>query len=234
METLISVHSDSSKMLLLKKIFLTCGIISSVYYIALNIIIPLQDPEYNVVSQTVSELSAIDAPTRSMWVFLCTFYSFFILAFGSGVWMVSDANKWLRYIAKLLFVYGVSGFFWPPMHLRSILASGGGTISDTLHIAFAMGTVFLMILMIGFGAAALGKVFRYYSITTLLLLFTFGILTSLESPGVPKNLPTPMIGVWERINIGVFLIWVIVLALILLRTRTKQNGITHKYQQSIN
>jgi hypothetical protein len=35
-------------------------------------------------------------------------------------------------------------------------------------------------------------------------------------PGVGANQPTPLLGVWERINIGVFLLWMIVLAIVLL------------------
>jgi hypothetical protein len=31
------------------------------------------------------------------------------------------------------------------------------------------------------------------------------------------NLPTPWIGLWERINISVFLMWVVVLAAVLCR-----------------
>ena len=34
---------------------------------------------------------------------------------------------------------------------------------------------------------------------------------------VGANLPTPPLGVWERINIGAFLLWVMVLAACLLR-----------------
>jgi hypothetical protein len=45
------------------------------------------------------------------------------------------------------------------------------------------------------------------------------VLTFLEAPGVGDNLPTPWIGVWERINIGVFLLWVAVFAAALLRSR---------------
>jgi hypothetical protein len=43
----------------------------------------------------------------------------------------------------------------------------------------------------------------------------FGVLTFLEAPGVAATRPTPLIGVWERINIGVFLLWVVVLAVVL-------------------
>jgi hypothetical protein len=67
------------------------------------------------------------------------------------------------------------------------------------------------------GAAAFGKGFRFYSIATMMLLVVFGALTGLEAPGISANLPTPWIGVWERINIGVFLLWVVALAVTLLR-----------------
>ena len=115
--------------------------------------------------------------------------------------------------------YGVIGLAWPPMHLREVLAAGGGTLTDTMHIVFAMVTVLLMLLAIGFGAAAFGKRFRLYSIATMVILFAFGALTIPDAPKIQANLPTPWIGVWERINIGVFLLWVVVLAIMLLRAR---------------
>ena len=90
-------------------------------------------------------------------------------------------------------------------------------MTDTMHIVFSMVTVLLFILSIGFGAAAIGKGFRLYSIATLVILVVFGILTAREAPGIEVNGPTPLIGIWERINIGVYMIWVIVLAIILLR-----------------
>jgi hypothetical protein len=38
-------------------------------------------------------------------------------------------------------------------------------------------------------------------------------LTFLSAPLVGQNLPTPWIGLWERINIAVFLVWVIALSM---------------------
>ncbi len=117
--------------------------------------------------------------------------------------------------------YGAIGIGWPlaPMHLREVLATGGSTLSDTMHIVFAMVTVLLMLLAVGFGAAAFGKRFRFYSIVTIMILLVFGALTVPEAAKIQANLPTPWVGVWERINIGVFLLWVVVLAMTLLRVR---------------
>jgi len=69
----------------------------------------------------------------------------------------------------------------------------------------------------GFGAAALSIRFRIYSIITIVTLFVFAILTSVDAPNVQANLPTPLLGIWERIMIGAFLLWVVVLAIILLK-----------------
>jgi hypothetical protein len=99
------------------------------------------------------------------------------------------------------------------MHLRGTEF----TVTDTLHIVWATVTVLLMMLAIGFGAVAFGKQFRLYSIATMVILVAFGVLTFLYGPRIAANLPTPWVGVWERINVGVFLLWVVVLATALLR-----------------
>ena len=80
-----------------------------------------------------------------------------------------------------------------------------------------MVLVLFMMLAMGFGAAAFGRRFRLYSIATILMLVVGGVLTGLDQPRLVANLPTPWMGVWERIDIGVFLLWVVVLAVALLR-----------------
>ena len=74
-----------------------------------------------------------------------------------------------------------------------------------------------MWLFMGFGAAALSKQFRIYTIASVALHLIFGVLTFLEAPNIATNGPTPMIGIWERINIAVFMLWVIVFAIALMR-----------------
>lgn len=125
----------------------------------------------------------------------------------------------LHVLGGLVIVSGIIGLGWPPMHQRAVLAAGGGTLTDTLHLVWAAVTSLFFILEIGFGAAALGKRFRIYSIVTMAMLVVFGALVGVGAPNVGKNLPTPWIGVWERINIGVFMLWIIVLAIALLRVR---------------
>lgn len=197
---------------MIRKILLICGILSSLLYVAMNVFMPLLYEGYSSVSQTVSELSAIGAPTRQLWVLLGTVYSLLVAAFGWGVRKSAGRNRFLRIVGVLLLINGICSLFWPPMHLRG----AGFTLTDTMHIVWSIVTVLLMMLTIGFGAASFGKRFRLYSIATMVILFGFGALTGMEAPKVAANLPTPWIGVWERIGIAAFMLWMPVLAIIIL------------------
>jgi hypothetical protein len=119
----------------------------------------------------------------------------------------------------MMIAHGLIGIFWPPMHLRGTEA----TLTDALHVVWSVVTVLLMALAIGFAAAAMGRPFRLYSIATLATFVVFGTLTFMEGPRLAANLPTPWIGLWERVNIGVWLLWVVVLAVVLLRRPPHQD-----------
>jgi len=205
---------------MLRRALLVCGILSSLLYVAMNVVVPMQWEGYSSASQTVSELSAIGAPTRPLWVALAMVYTALMIAFGWGVWASAGRNRPLRVMGGVIVANALVGLAWPPMHSREVLAAGGGSLTDTLHIAWAIVTNILFMLEIGFGATALGKRFRLYSIATLVLLVAFGTLTGIDAPRLQADLPTPWIGVWERIGIGVFMLWVVVLATALLRARS--------------
>jgi hypothetical protein len=204
-----------------RKSLLVCGILSSLLYVAMTIFVAMQWETYSSASQTISELSAIGAPTRSLWAVPGAIYTVLVTAFGWGVWKSAGRSRALRIAGGLILAYGALGVLWPfaPMHLRETLAAGGGTLSDTIHLVLASVTVLLMLLAISFAATAFGTRFRVYSLATLAILAAFGALTFLDAPRIAANLPTPWIGVWERINIGVFLLWVVVLATTLLRVK---------------
>lgn len=200
---------------------LKCGVLSSMLYIAMNVFIPMFHPGYSSFSQTVSELSAVDSPTRTLWMVLISLYSLLVFVFGWAVRSVAQGDRRLRIAGILMMVYVIVGLVWPPMHQREVLAAGGGTLTDTLHIAFTMFTVPLMLLIMGFGSAVFGKRFRFYSLVSILIMIVFGVLTGLQSARMEANLPTPWMGVWERISIAAYMVWIMVFAVMLLkRART--------------
>jgi hypothetical protein len=208
----------------LQQALLLCGIISALLYAAMLIIVPMFWQSYSSAAQTVSELSAIGAPSRSLWVALSRVWAVLYAAFGLGIWLTAGPNRALRVVGSTIILSNIVGLFWPPMHQREVLAAGGETLTDTLHIVWtAVNGVFTLMAM-GFGAAALSKPFRHYSIATMVILLAAGALTSLQAPRVNTNLPTPWIGVWERINIGVWLLWVVLLAIMLWRRPLAQES----------
>ena len=206
------------------KALLVCGIVSSLLYGAM--IGAIRYEGYSLISQVPSELTAIGAPTRPLWMLLGAVYTVLVTAFGWGVWKSAGRNRALRIVGGLILAFGSLGLLWPlaSMHQRDVLAAGGGTFSDTMHVVLGGVTVLLMLLAIGVGAAAFGKRFRLYSIVTMLALGAFGALTFGDAPRIQANLPTPWIGLWERINIGLFLLWVVVLATVLLRGGERRGG----------
>jgi hypothetical protein len=73
---------------MLRKVLLVCGIIASLLYIVMMQAIRYDG--YNPVSQVASELSAIGAPTRTLWFWLGWVYTALVLETGIGGTRVVD------------------------------------------------------------------------------------------------------------------------------------------------
>lgn len=199
---------------------LGCGVLSSVLYVVANVLGARRWREYSLRSQTVSELSAIDAPSRPFVVPLLIVHGALVIPFGVGVWRSAGRRRSLRATGALLVGLGASDLPAPffPMHRREALARGEGSRTDTMHIAFTSLNSALILLAIAFGSAALGERFRRYSIATIVALVVSGGLTVRQAARLEANLPTPWAGVTERISIGGYLLWQAVLAIALTRT----------------
>jgi pimeloyl-ACP methyl ester carboxylesterase len=75
-------------------------------------------------------------------------------------------------------------------------------------------------------AGTFGPRFRIYTIGTIILAFGFGAWALSESPRINQGLPTPWVGVKERIFWYGYQSWSIALALAMLRGRTKEESIS--------
>lgn len=203
-----------------RKPMLTCGILAGVLYIAMTLCVGMLWDGYSAANQTISELSAIGAPTRPLWITLATTYTGLMMVFGWIVWRAAP-NRPSRVVGALLFTQALFGVFWPPMHMRAVLAAGGGTLTDTLHIVWTIVTSVFFMSALGFGAVSFGKRFRLYSLATMAVVFACGMWTGTYAPAIQADLPTPWAGVWERIDTNAFMLWIGVLAAVILRTGTR-------------
>jgi hypothetical protein len=208
-----------------RKVLLGSGIVSSLLYVGANALGARRWRDYSLTSHTVSELSAIGAPSRPVVVPLLTAHGALVIPFGLGVWESAGRKRALRVTGALLVGLGASDLPAPlfPMHQRAALARGEKSRSDTMHIIVTSVNSLLILLAIAFASTALGKRFRLYSITTLLVLVVTGGLTATQASRVEANRPTPWAGVTERISIGGYLMWQVVLASALLRERASAN-----------
>ena len=147
-------------------------------------------------------------------------------AFGVGVWTSATPKRTAARIAgAMLLGYTASGtaaqlFF--PMKTREALAAGEGTLRNALHPPVTLVSVIFLLLAVGFGSSLLGKGFRWYSIGTILLLVVFGVLSGQQGGRAEANLPTPWLGLEQRINAYTFMLWMAVLAIGLLRAQKSE------------
>src|SRR5579864_4982563 len=114
-----------------RKTLLTCGVAASVLYIVADVLGAMRFPGYSYTAQTISELSAIDAPSRSLMIPLYILYDMLLFAFAVGVWQIAIRSRALQITALMLMGIAVVGVAWGPffpMHLRGALAAGGKTL----------------------------------------------------------------------------------------------------------
>lgn len=205
----------------MRKTLLVCGILAPLIYALMDVTSVMMYPGYSFNSQTVSELSAIGAPTRLFWIVLSFVFNPLLIAFGVGVWQSAVRKRFLRITGILLTLWGWLGFAWLffPMNMRGAI----GSSTDTGHLVLAGVTVLLMTLFIMFGSGATGKWFRIYSVLTILTMLGFGAVVAVHAPQVAANTPTPWMGVMERVSVYSAMLWVLVLASVLLRVSKERS-----------
>ena len=200
------------------KLLVFAGAAMFALYIFMDVAASLSYDGYSYKDQTISELSAIDAPTRTFWMVMSVFYQVLSFAFAFGVMAVAGGRRKVRIVGWLLLVAAVSGLLWwfGPMHQREVLAADGGTWQDTMHLVAGAISSILFFSMIGVGAFAFGWRFRWYSFVTVALMLVFGTLMNMDIPKVADNESTPWLGIWERIAIEGAMLWEALFAAVLL------------------
>src|SRR5918994_6011278 len=206
---------------MVRKVLLVCGVLAPLLYVATDILATMLYEGYSYTDQTISELFAIGAPTRPLVLVLAPAYALLVYAFGVGLWASAGEKRALRVVAAGLIgkeVLGLVVTVFFPMHMRGF----EGTLTDTMHATLTLVGNLFFLLAIGFGATVFGKRFRLYSIATMLLIVVGGVLAGLDIPQMAADLPTPWMGLWERMDAYAYVLWMAVLAVGLLRARVKR------------
>ena len=93
---------------------LSCGVAAPLMYVFSDVLLALRWEGYSYRDQTISELNAIGAPTRTLSIVLGLVGYAFLVAFGVGVWRSAAANRRLRTAAGGLIALGVLAWFAVP------------------------------------------------------------------------------------------------------------------------
>jgi hypothetical protein len=201
------------------RVLVGCGIVYAASYILANDVVAAGSyGGYRRWDQAVSELSAKGAAPRPFLVAMLPVWTALMVAFGVGIWRSARDRGALRVTGGLMVAHGVvaMGWLWFPMTARADMAVAGTGSNDTGHLVMTGLTGLFVVAELVSAAVAFGWWFRLYSMLTIVVIMGAGVLTSARSPDLQDGKPTPWMGLYERISIGGWLLWMTVLAVILL------------------
>jgi len=201
---------------MLRRILLVSGIASPLLYIAGDLIAGAHWAGYSFRDQTISELAAIGAPSAGLFsLFLIVLYALMV-AFGFGVWMSAEGARRLRVTGVLLTALGAFALAIGPFSAMEMRGIPQG-LSGRLHIVGVLVGMLLVFGAMAFAASALRGRFALFTIVTVAVVLAFGAWAGSAGARVEQNLPTPWLGVEERICVWGYQLWFMVLAATLLR-----------------
>jgi len=193
-----------------QQLLLAAGVLSSLVYVAADLLCGVRYVGYSFTDQVISELSAVGAPTAPLWGSMLGAYAVLFAAFTIGVLRAAGDSRRLRLTGWLLLTFVLSGPLWSfvPMHQRG----AEFTWTDVGHIVLGGGTVLLLTAVVGVGGGTLGRRFRRYSLITMATVFVTGAATFGYVGRMIGQQSTPGAGVVERISLYAFLLWIGILA----------------------
>jgi hypothetical protein len=198
---------------------LICGILSSLLYVATDVLASWRYDGYSYTDQNYSELLATGAPTRPLMLLVSIAYNLLVAAFAVGVWTSASPKRTARITGAMMVGYAVLSMI-TPLFFQMDMRGAEVTPRGSLHGPMTAVMSLFILLSMGFGAFLLGRWFRFYSFATIVILLIFGALTGFQAPQLAAGQPTPWMGLTERINIYATMLWFAVLAIALLRAQS--------------
>jgi len=137
---------------------------------------------------------------------------------------MADAKRNLRISAILIGVFALNAFIWGlfPMQQRGSEMA----FTDVAHIVGAIVQVVTIVLFIAFGSGADGRWFRIFSILLILAILGAGLLAGTQAGQIAAGGHTPFIGLIERVSFYGPSVWILVLAIELLRQQRERFTLT--------
>lgn len=202
-----------------RKILVSCGIVAPVLYVVTAIVgAALRPNDYSHIVNAISELLSNGAPNKAVLDVVFNIYNALLLVFAIGAYFaMKNLPRTCRVAMGILIGIQVLSFSWGffPMDPLGAEATFAGTMHNILGGVVALATIIMPILM-GLGLRRLDGFNRYavYSFISSAIIFTSGLMgVILAGQGVQ------LFGLFERITIGTYEVWIFVTAMKLLATQ---------------
>lgn len=199
----------------LRRRLLVCGIAASALLAGTDVLAGVSYRGYDFMAQSISELSAVGAPTRLVVVPLNLAYDALMVAFGVGVWATA-VNRAGRSMAVMVIGNAVVSAAWVFFPMRS------GEPASSVNVGFGAVSMVFFLLAIGCGAVAYRGLFRLYSSATLLAYLGLTVWGVSRGDAATTG-SSASVGVQERTMVAGYLLWVTVLAVLLLRAEKRRS-----------
>jgi hypothetical membrane protein len=202
--------------IMMRKILLICGILSPALYAIADWVAGTRLEGYSFRDQTISELGAIGSPSQPLFSALLMVVYGLMVAFGIGIRKAAGQNRRLRIVGALFIAVAVMALTVGQLAAMRTRGSEQG-FAGAMHLAEGLAAMLMIFSGMGIAASTLGKGFRRYTIATIVVSLAFAAWSLAEAPRIEQGLPTPWVGVKERIFWYGYQSWYAVLALRLLR-----------------
>jgi hypothetical protein len=197
---------------ILQKVLLTSGLLAPLLYFGTDRLVGRLISGYSFSAQSMSDVSAIGSPQRSLAVLLTVVACVFMTAFGISLWLVSEHVVLLRVVSLLIIgnaIFGLIATLFFPTHygVRPNFVSAG------VLIMFA--SILCFILAIVLGAIASNGWFRIFSVAIPAAYILLAILRFATAKNFSTGETVSLIGAQERTMSYTYLLWVFIFSIYL-------------------
>jgi len=195
---------------MLRRIFFICGIVSVLVYVAAVVVGGIVTSGYNHLSMAVSELIAAGAAQKPLLDIFFIVYNVLLAVFAWTVGMSVRGERRIGLAGAAVLggvaIVGLVMTLFFPMDPRGAHATATGTVHLVLAGVLSLGSI-LAIVFLALGMSARDAFWMYSMISAIVVLVSGGFAAATAARGAP------LMGLAERITIGLFLQWILVYAL---------------------
>jgi hypothetical membrane protein len=185
------------------------GIAAVGLYVGTTLLGGILDPQYSQVGNAISELTGSMAPDRALLAPLYIGYNVLLLGFGYALFRAAAGGILFPVAVVLLALAALSGIGQVTAFRMDSDGSAQTTVGMIHLVLVGVSSVLCLTIAILYGVAFRG-------VPTLRRLSRYSFATAaglvLTAPLAAGSIGTDLMGLFERITIGVFMLWVVVVS----------------------